>query len=251
MMDFARRLAPPRGADPTLALPVLPALFAGEAPLRSAPLASPVDGPVWQGAPVAPPQVRPAAPAPAGTAAPALVEVPHASAPPRAGTAPAAIVQVVSAEAAPQRLAAAQPAWQPQPVPAPQASDLPARVDPERAAAREAKPLAASDPAPQPMLSQRAPQPLRVPAQRTALPSVLPAAHETPVVRPLSATALAGRALAPTAPPPVVHVTIDRIDVRAPAAPARPSAAPRRARAPSVSLGDYLRGPAGRRQGGA
>jgi hypothetical protein len=62
----------------------------------------------------------------------------------------------------------------------------------------------------------------------------------------MSAPALAERHAAAAEPRPVVHVTIDRIDVRAPAAPARPAAAPRaRNAAPSVSLADYLR------QGGA
>jgi hypothetical protein len=64
--------------------------------------------------------------------------------------------------------------------------------------------------------------------------------------RPMSAPALAERHAAAAEPRPVVHVTIDRIDVRAPAAPPRPATAPRvRNAAPSVSLADYLR------QGGA
>jgi hypothetical protein len=72
-----------------------------------------------------------------------------------------------------------------------------------------------------------------------------------PSTAPIIATArppLRDRAVAQlTAPgrgePTVVQVTIDRIDVRAPAAratPERPPAKPRRA--PSQSLGDYLRG---------
>ena len=44
-------------------------------------------------------------------------------------------------------------------------------------------------------------------------------------------------------PAPVIHVTIDRIDVRLPSAAATPPAAARRRAAPAVgTLGDYLRG---------
>lgn len=57
---------------------------------------------------------------------------------------------------------------------------------------------------------------------------------------PLDPHVLAGRMVAPSQPRPVIHVTIDRIDVRAPA-PSRPVVTPRRARtAASVSLADYL-----------
>jgi len=54
-----------------------------------------------------------------------------------------------------------------------------------------------------------------------------------------------------SAPAPVIYVTIDRIDIRAPNAAPRPAPVQRpRTPAPSVSLGDYLRG--GKpRQGGA
>ncbi|WP_321796819.1 hypothetical protein [Caballeronia sp. J97] len=59
--------------------------------------------------------------------------------------------------------------------------------------------------------------------------------------RPLSAAALAQRMLPAAREATVVHVTIDRIDVRAPAAtPApRPQAKPRAT--PAMSLADYLR----------
>jgi hypothetical protein len=65
------------------------------------------------------------------------------------------------------------------------------------------------------------------------------------------ATRRAALKLAPNLAP-VVHVTIDRIDVRAPAAPTRPTNAPRqRAAAPSVSLADYLRASGSPRKGDA
>jgi hypothetical protein len=67
------------------------------------------------------------------------------------------------------------------------------------------------------------------------------AAGERPLA-PLSERALAGRTEPPRRADPVIHVTIDRIDVRAPAVP-RPATAARRPPAePSVSLSDFLRG---------
>jgi hypothetical protein len=57
---------------------------------------------------------------------------------------------------------------------------------------------------------------------------------------PLSAAAMAGRAEDARQAQPVIQVTIDRIDVRAPA-PSRPAPAARRAAAePSMSLADFL-----------
>lgn len=69
------------------------------------------------------------------------------------------------------------------------------------------------------------------------------ASPSTSARQPLSDAALAARNAQPApAPRPIVHVTIDRIEVRAPAAPSKPTpAAAQRACAPSVSLGDYLR----------
>ena len=58
---------------------------------------------------------------------------------------------------------------------------------------------------------------------------------------PLSESAVAARIAAPADAAPVIHVTIDRIDVRAPQAE-RPAPSPKAARRqPAVSLGDYLR----------
>lgn len=67
-------------------------------------------------------------------------------------------------------------------------------------------------------------------AQRPATPTA-----------PLSDAAVAGRVLPPRAKEPVIHVTIDRLDVRA-AAPVKSAAPARRPRPePAVSLADYLR----------
>lgn len=68
-----------------------------------------------------------------------------------------------------------------------------------------------------------------------------------PVTRalPLSDAAVAGRAMAAREESrderPVIHVTIDRLDVRAPASPASPAEKRRAKTQPTVSLADYLR----------
>jgi hypothetical protein len=68
---------------------------------------------------------------------------------------------------------------------------------------------------------------------------------------PLSAAAQAQRVAASVERPTVVHVTIDRIDVRAPAAPAATERTPKKRSGAAQSLSDYLRqreqpNPAGR-----
>ncbi|MBZ9935655.1 hypothetical protein LB518_05090 [Mesorhizobium sp. BR1-1-16] len=58
---------------------------------------------------------------------------------------------------------------------------------------------------------------------------------------PLTAATVANRAPAQREPRPIVHVTIDRIDIRAPRDAAKAEPAPKRARAePQISLADYL-----------
>jgi hypothetical protein len=70
-----------------------------------------------------------------------------------------------------------------------------------------------------------------------------PRASDLQRMAPLSADTLAARAARRSEPVrPVIHVTIDRIDVRAAPVPQRTAAAPRpRERAPGQSLSDYLR----------
>jgi len=64
-------------------------------------------------------------------------------------------------------------------------------------------------------------------------------------VAPLSDAVVAARPRSPREERPVIHVTIDRLDVRVPAAP-NAAAERRKARPlPSQSLADYLRGGAG------
>jgi hypothetical protein len=67
---------------------------------------------------------------------------------------------------------------------------------------------------------------------------------------PLSQQALASRVLQQSDRPPIVHVTIDRVDVRAPAAPERPAPRTRSRTATAGSLTDYLRARPAGRQGG-
>ena len=91
------------------------------------------------------------------------------------------------------------------------------------------KPAERSQPVP---AAQQPPAPLHLEVQ------TLP---EAPVTRaaPLSPAVVAGRAMAVREQAPVIHVTIDRLDVRAPARaePARQRPRPQ----PAVSLSDYLR----------
>jgi hypothetical protein len=75
------------------------------------------------------------------------------------------------------------------------------------------------------------------PLQR-ASPARAPATHPAP----LSEAAVAGRATAERGMQPIVHVTIDRIDVRAPREAPKAGPAPRRTKPESsVSLADYLK----------
>lgn len=62
---------------------------------------------------------------------------------------------------------------------------------------------------------------------------------------PLSDTVVAARTRAPREERPVVHVTIDRIEVRAPAAPKAVAERRKSRPLPSQSLADYLRGGTG------
>jgi hypothetical protein len=68
---------------------------------------------------------------------------------------------------------------------------------------------------------------------------------------PMSSRALAARTTPRTEQAPIINVTIDRIDVRAPAAPERAKASTRsRSSTPNLSLNDYLRGREPERRGG-
>lgn len=111
---------------------------------------------------------------------------------------------------------------------------------------------ARTDPTPAPIAHRHVDpagdRPAPPPLPEAAAPAAaLPAPRLAPTPGPLSAAALAQRPLAAPAPP-VIHVTIDRLDVRLPTPAPAPAAvaAPRRAAA-TLPLADYLR----QRRGGA
>lgn len=115
---------------------------------------------------------------------------------------------------------------------------------------REAGPSQQRAPAPVRSDVSPAPQsrPLRIPAE-IASPVNGPADADRPraplTVAPLSEAVVANRPRAPREERPVIQVTIDRLEVRAPAAP-KAAAERRKARPlPSQSLADYLHGGAG------
>jgi hypothetical protein len=105
---------------------------------------------------------------------------------------------------------------------------------------------------PAPPVTRMAPRPAAAPAPRDLTPArlrpvapILSAADR--IAPPLSDVSVASRIAQPRDERPVVHVTIDRIDVRAPPA-AKPEPTARRARPqPAVSLTEYLRGERGSR----
>ena len=104
-------------------------------------------------------------------------------------------------------------------------------------------------------MPRTAPRPAAAPAPRDLTPAhlrpvapILSAADRTVPSAPLSDVSVASRIAQPRDERPVVHVTIDRIDVRAPPA-AKPEPTARRARPqPAVSLTEYLRGERGSRR---
>lgn len=120
---------------------------------------------------------------------------------------------------------------------------LPKRI--ERRSPNTSRPMQSSPPL------DRAAAPVRPPllAASTRRSDAMPAiqairtdrALASHAAAPLSDAAMAERGSRASPSQPVIHVTIDRIDVRA-AATAKPAAAARRERrAPTVSLTDYLR----------
>lgn len=91
-------------------------------------------------------------------------------------------------------------------------------------------------------------RPLRIPAE--SVPpvngSAVTGGQRTPmIVAPLSDAVVAARPRASREERPVIHVTIDRLDVRAPAGPKAPAERRKARPLPSQSLADYLRGSAG------
>jgi len=85
---------------------------------------------------------------------------------------------------------------------------------------------------------------------RTDPPRVTVAQAPSAVPAPLSPAAVATCAARQMNHRPIIHVTIDRIDVRAAASPPASLPARRRAAAPRTSLSEYLRGGVSRSGGG-
>ena len=232
MMDFLRRLAPPREGDLSRAVAVLPSRFAGEVPLRSTPAPGEAAGSFDDALPPAdaqtpPPRLQRAHPAPAEAVPAVQRTVLH--------PVPVTAAQPGTGAAAPARHAPPR-----DPMPPAQPNPPAAKVDGASAPARR-EAVARGEPAV---------PPARPRAAASATPAATRPAIAPPIANPLSPRTVAARAQAAEPPRPVIHVTIDRIDVRTPAAPARaPAPAKPRAAAPSVSLADYLRGSA--RRGGA
>ena len=226
-MDFLRGLAPRRDGDTSWAVPVVPSRFSESRPLLLAtppPVDTPgLDAEVAQPLPLvmrartAPPTSRP-------THDGAVTEAP----------APTAPIALQAARPEPAQDLDVRPIVLRQP---------PARViSPPLVEHASASQISRRDTEPPP--AARAATPLvlaRVTARLAGTPAVERTGAASTVSAPLSAAALTERP-APAAAPPVIHVTIDRIEVRAPAA-SRPAAAPARSRAhaASVSLTDYLR----------
>jgi hypothetical protein len=236
MMDFARRLVPPPAADATRAVAVLPSRFGGESPLRSSPLATP------------PPESESLA-----RQAASAMEATQDSGPRRDyewKPAAEASEQRFPAITSPATREAARPeAALPLQRPLGDTGTLhPAQRQRANPPSRDSE---TGLPAHGAALNIAAPEPAHLPPttaqQVTGLGLIAiaarPAAAQPAAVRaPLSESALAARSAQTQEPRPIVHVTIDRIDVRTAAAPPRPAPQLRsRPATPSVSLGDYLR----------
>jgi hypothetical protein len=251
MMDFLRRLAPSREPAAGRAVAVLPSRYASDHPLRAAPSASMTTED--EGA--------------QDFRSPS----PHAVAPPAVDS--AAAHQTVSTEAALPPPAARTDAGR---VPLDRSDSRGISRPPRRGPAdgtafdvavrRHVEDAQPDDRAREPAAPRRVePAPREAAFAAEVLPvSPAPRRRRTPptsAVLPVSmASAAAGiphpafpaRVRLPADPPTVIHVTIDRIDVRAPATPQSSAASARsRTSAPSVSLGDYLRARRPGRAGGA
>jgi hypothetical protein len=232
MMDFLRGLVPRRDRDSSWAAPALPSRFSGLRPIS-------VEAPGCD--------------APAGVVADSARE---SSPQDLRGAALMQQLQSPSNRPASNGLPVVAPTPPDHPVPATYRHHHHERLAVERVLTPVALPLRVGGIIMRPAM----PAPVgQATVLRTEMPAVearpkRPVARRQPlpqtamVSAPLSAAAVAERKATQTNPRPVIHVTIDRIEVRAPAT-TRPAARPGRTRetAPTVSLKDYLRGPGNRR----
>ena len=246
MMDFLRRLAPPREGDTTRAVAVLPSRFARESSLRSA-SGFPTANPISQDE--------------------GLPESSEAPSPPVAvqdGSEPAYVRRAASARrvdrsSIEQRVAGLPPLDMPGPARAPPVYQghlesmtprSPLRPEAPNTDSEDANLVSGSR-------SGRAQYPASAAfaAEATALPApasgtrraAAPLIGAPRTAPPLSEGALAARVTQPEEQQAVVHVTIGRIEVTAIHAPAPARAVSPRPTRNTVSLADYLRSGSGRR----
>ena len=231
MMDFLRGLAPTRGGDTQRAVPLLPSRFSGLRPLTIVTAEAGSD---------ARDDVRDASSmSPSGSTLPVEArsrqserEVSRGSSP---GAAPAADVRHVTDGGAPQPTLMSSSAVV--------GSAVPRR---QRTIARNIGLVPVEQPVVSPIATPQSET--RAPEPHVVRESATSRNVTASISYPLSPAAVAERSVAKADARPVIHVTIDRIEVRAPAEPqAPPPRTPGRAR--SVSLTDYLRRP--RNSGGA
>ena len=242
MMDFLRRLAPPRATDATRAVAVLPSRFASENPLQAT---------MGQASPAQRPDDDEASLSPDAASPPAANNTLAAQRPPVASVQPSqATPRPLASEptrrdnkkaTSPAHVAAngkaTSPAYAPAEAPGIHVADPSAfqnrhRENPERARPASPEPVSLA----------------ATPAATHGLHNVTAPPAQARVALPLSQAILAQRTLESRDDSQVVHVTIGRIDVIANTAPApavRRSPAPRQA---TVTLADYLRGSHGGRQ---
>jgi hypothetical protein len=242
-MEFFRRLAPPRAGDTARAVAAMPSRFAVEQPLRA------IEAPPADTATAVPVGARSTSMwlplhQPEGPSAAVRSGVLHGpSIGPRTQN---------RTEAAPE-----EPALRsgdvggplPPSAPPPSARGLtPTTTRPEMRHQVAGRTVPAAD------TLRRRPQRASMPAVERAAPTAssadAPDPYQADVPRaaaprpaaPLSTAAIEMRIAPARAPQPVIHVTIDRLEVRAPAGVERtPAPAKRRAASPTVSLADYLR----------
>jgi hypothetical protein len=246
MMAFLRQLAPSREAATGAAVGVAPSRFANERPLRTAPHAPKDEEGSWTSPKPSPSPLLRAAPDAPPASAPITEAVPLPSAARPVTQRPAVEERdLLEASLSIMRDRPTETAW---------------RLETRQLAGspRDNSPAAAHapDPSVEPVQhgdsSAGGESPARSTHRYTA--EAFGVASPTGVSStraPISHAALATHMSPLAGPRPVIHVTIDRIDVRAPAVPREP-AAPRKSRAaaPSVSLSAYLRAGRPDRTGG-
>lgn len=238
MTEFLRDLSPQRAHDATRAVALLPSQFETIHPLRLARAMSQQAERPDRGLSIQESPSLPVAPLHApDIAALSATQVPAANA------------HATSVNAA------AAPPIQSRAIPVPPSSESHERAP----AARDAEPIVRTTTTLSHMIqSTQAPRlidpehPIRSETVAVTAKAVAPRVPASQIAQtPMSRRALAARPPQRSDSRPVVHVTIDRIEVRAPSAPERPKPSTRsRATPPSLSLNDYLRSHEPDRRGG-